>query len=180
MNLDESHGKVWKFLLKNFSKFFLSSLAKLIQTDQNRLSTVLTESSVFFSVVTIPKHKTDLGKREESRISYGGDRKPAPPEEALDLQQKKQKAEDVWKLKICQQKSFLDNSCSRQTSNWLRSKKMCNKRFNLVMRKMRRRKPRLAFKCFIFSFFMLFFSSIFHCCKNLFSQVTIFPARILV
>ena len=86
----------------------------------------------------------------------------------------------MWKLKICQKKSFLDNSCSRQTSNWLRSKKMCNKRFNLVMRKMRRRKPRLAFKCFIFSFFMLFFSSIFHCCKNLFSQVTIFPARILV
>ena len=86
MNLDESHGKVWKFLLKNFCKFFLSSLAKLIQADQNRLSmSTLRMPNPKFLAALILVHKTDLGKREESRISDCGDRKSAPPEEALHL-----------------------------------------------------------------------------------------------
>ena len=35
-NLDESHWKIWKFLLKNFLELLLSSLSDLIQTNQNR------------------------------------------------------------------------------------------------------------------------------------------------
>ena len=37
-NLDESHWKIWKFLLKNFLELLLSSLSDLIQTNQNRLT----------------------------------------------------------------------------------------------------------------------------------------------
>ena len=98
MNLDESDGKVWKFLLENFCEFLLSSLSKLIQADQNRLSTLLT--NLKFLAVTTPVHKTDLGKREDCGIADGGDGEPAPPKEALNLQQKEQKAEES-SVKMC-------------------------------------------------------------------------------
>ena len=53
--------------------------------------------------ILILLRRGDLGKREEGGISDRGDREPAPAEEALNFEQKEQKAGDRFHLS---QKSF--------------------------------------------------------------------------